>query len=125
MLDHREIILRSIEARIQQDGPHVAKPHPNRARQFMPFAALKGYHELAQERERVSEPKRIMTEERALELSAIISSLSKGDMISVTHYKKDHYTDTCGIVSEIDEVNRFFRVIKTQIPFSDIFSINK
>ena len=34
--------------------PHRAVPHPDRARQFMPFAALRGYHELVQEEERAA-----------------------------------------------------------------------
>lgn len=124
MLDPHEGILRSIETRVQQDGVHSARPHPDRARQFMPFAALKGYHELARERERVSEPKRLMTEERATELSVIISRLSKGDMISVTHYEDGHYADTCGVVTEINETTRSLRVVKKPIDFDTIFSID-
>ena len=42
---------------------HVSRRHPQmsrrqRAAQFMPFAALKGYYDLIRERERVAEPKR-------------------------------------------------------------------
>lgn len=48
----RDAILREIEQRMAENGPHVAQPNPKRARQFMPFAALKGYHEMAYERER-------------------------------------------------------------------------
>lgn len=48
---YREAKLRDIERRIRQDGPHVARPHPNRAKQFMPFAALKGYRRLLAEKE--------------------------------------------------------------------------
>lgn len=48
---YREAMLRDIEHRIRQDGPHVARPHPNRAKQFMPFAALKGYRQLLAEKE--------------------------------------------------------------------------
>lgn len=29
---------------------HVARPHPDRARQFLPFAALTGYYDLVRER---------------------------------------------------------------------------
>lgn len=34
----------------------IGKPHPDRARQFKPFAALKGYYELLEEREREACP---------------------------------------------------------------------
>ncbi|MBQ9955230.1 MAG: hypothetical protein IJO87_07350 [Eggerthellaceae bacterium] len=50
-LAFREALLRDIERRVAQSGPHVARAHPDRARQFMPFAALKGYHELAKSKE--------------------------------------------------------------------------
>lgn len=29
----------------------IGKPHPDRARQFKPFAALKGYYDMLEERE--------------------------------------------------------------------------
>lgn len=37
----RRSVLDDIARRVEQDGPHVARAHPDRARQFMPFAALK------------------------------------------------------------------------------------
>lgn len=41
----------------------------NRAAQFMPFAALTGYYELVRKQEITVEPKRELTEEKALALS--------------------------------------------------------
>lgn len=49
--EYRSIKLLELQRRIDADGPRKAQPHPNRARQFMPFAALKGYHELAHSKE--------------------------------------------------------------------------
>lgn len=121
--ERRENILRDIAARIKHDGDRVARPHAERARQFMPFAALKGYHELAHDRERVTEPKRVMTDEKANELSRTIASLSKGIMVSVEHYETDHYTITRGMVSQVDETFHNLRVIKKDIAFDTIFSI--
>ena len=40
------------------------RPRADRAQQFMPFAALKGYYDLIRERERVAEPKRELTDEQ-------------------------------------------------------------
>lgn len=54
-LEHQVAVLQAIEARIAADGVHVARPHDDRARQFMPFAALKGYEELVAQREEVPE----------------------------------------------------------------------
>lgn len=122
--ERKEAILRDILARVQQDGEYVARPHADRAVQFMPFAALKGYHELARECEHVPEPKRAMTEERAAELSQAIVCLSKGDMASVVHYEGDRYITTHGIVTEIDETFHTIRIVKKSIAFNDILSIS-
>lgn len=44
--ERREAVLSDIARRIREDGPHCAAHDPQRARQFMPFAALKGYDSL-------------------------------------------------------------------------------
>lgn len=48
---YRESVLRDVRERVRIDGEHVARSHPDRARQFMPFSALKGYHEMAAAKE--------------------------------------------------------------------------
>lgn len=53
--EYRSIKLLELERRIQADGSHQAQPNAQRARQFMPFAALKGYDELAHSKERWEE----------------------------------------------------------------------
>ena len=68
-LEYRARVLRDIAVRRGKDGPHAARAHADRARQFMPFAALKGYHELAHEQEFVRQPRQDMTDERARILS--------------------------------------------------------
>ena len=50
-VEYRRIKLNEINKRIAQQGPHIARPHADRARQFMPFAALKGYNELTHSKE--------------------------------------------------------------------------
>ena len=47
------------------------RPRANRAAQFMPFAALRGYYDLLRTKERVPEPRHELTEEEARELSAV------------------------------------------------------
>ena len=55
-----------------------------RAAQFMPFAALTGYYELVRKQEITVEPKRELTEEKALELSKKLEGLKRGDLVRVT-----------------------------------------
>lgn len=49
--EHREKTLAAIERNLRKNGIHAARPHDTRARQFMPFAALKGYSDMTQEEE--------------------------------------------------------------------------
>ena len=120
---YRESVLRDIERRIEADGPHEARPHPDRARQFMPFSALKGYHEMAASKELVPEPRREMTEERALALSQRMGTLKKGNLVRVIHYEGGAYVETVGAVSEVVEAYRMLRIVRKPIAFEDIWEI--
>lgn len=102
---------------------HRARPHPDRARQFMPFAALKGYYELARKQERVEQPRHRLTEEEARELDAQLGRLRKGLVARVTYYDVDAYVTACGAVARIDETFRTLRIVKTDIAFDDILRI--
>lgn len=123
--DRRIALLRDIEERVRQDGTHVARGHDDRARQFMPFAALKGYHDLVREQERIRVTPRDVTDEQAQALSCTLSRLSKGDTANITHYQDGEYLTTCGIVSEIDKTFRTIRVLKKTIPFDGIVTIDR
>ena len=50
--ERREAVLRGIVQRIVEDGPRHAVASPERGRQFIPFAALRGYDEMIEETER-------------------------------------------------------------------------
>ena len=67
------------------------RPRADRAQQFMPFAALKGYYDLIRERERVVESKRELTDEQALELSQRLAGLERREMASIVHYDGEAY----------------------------------
>lgn len=95
----------------------------DRAAQFMPFAALTGYYELARAQERTSEPRREITDEMAAELSRKILSIRRGDLVCVTYYKDDGYTDLVDIVEQVEEPLRQLKVKSARIPFDDIYEI--
>lgn len=120
---YRESKLREIEERVRREGPHVARAHANRARQFMPFAALKGYHEMAYAREATPEPRREVTAEQADALTHAIGGLSRGDVVRVTHYEDGAYVTTVGAVSEVVEAYRTIVIVRRRIAFDDIWSI--
>lgn len=47
--EHRDVVLAAIEQKLARQGGRSAQAHRNRARQFMPFAALKGYADMVQQ----------------------------------------------------------------------------
>lgn len=95
----------------------------DRAGQFMPFAALKGFYDLIREKERVVVPKHEIAEDKAQELSEKMKLVQKGMMIRVVYYSNGEYVSTEGMVSKIDLVSRKLTVVKTEIDLDDIWDI--
>ncbi|MDD2413930.1 MAG: YolD-like family protein [Eubacteriaceae bacterium] len=96
-----------------------------RARQFMPFSALKGFDQMVQEQERQTEPRRELSEESADALSRILTKLQKGAGVRVTYYRFDHYETVTGQVKNLDPVYRILRVGDCRIAIDDIFQIEE
>lgn len=92
----------------------------NRAAQFMPFAALRGYYELVRQQQRVREPRHELTDEEAEALSRTVSQLRRGQVVRVVHYNRDAYETLTGCVARIDLVSRELMVVKTPIRLDDI-----
>lgn len=66
----------------------------DRAKQFMPFDALKGFQEALREKERVRVPKRILSEEEREELNRELSRIGKMDMVEAEYFQ-DGETGIC------------------------------
>ena len=64
-----------------------------------------------------------ITEEQAVVLSNVISNLKKGEIVCITYYYQFGYVEKTGAVTQIDIVNRKLRIVKTYIPFDDIYQI--
>lgn len=102
----------------------MKQEHKGRAKQFMPFAALKGFEEAVSEAERLTEPRRELSETQAAELSEALSDIQKGDTVTVTHYLSDRYVTTHGRVAVFDTVFRFMKLGSFKICFDDIVEIS-
>lgn len=96
---------------------------PDRAMQFAPFAALKGYYETVRKQERITQPKKEIGDEAAELISNTLNNLRIGITVKVRYYDIDSYTTIEGIVTEINYPYRRIKVIKNSIPFDDIYSI--
>jgi hypothetical protein len=95
----------------------------SRAKQFLPFATLKGYYDEIRERKRIIEPRRDRTDEENNLLSYQMNQIKKGMMIKVIHYTKDAYETTEGLVTHIDLAFHTLTIVKTKISLDDIYVI--
>ena len=91
-----------------------------RAKQFMPFAALHGYNDAIKQKQFIPSKRVELTEEDAAILSKTVSEIKKGDVVKAVCYSTDRYLDIEGAVTEIDLTFRYIRVIKTKILFDDL-----
>lgn len=94
-----------------------------RAKQFMPFAALKGYQNVLREKEKITAPKAEFPEEYAQELDLKLRNIRKRDMVTVVYFHKGEYLEIRGMVSLVDRDSGILKVVNTDIPFEDIYDI--
>ncbi len=102
-------------------------PMSERAKQFMPFSPLKGLEEAIakKERETLKRSRAIVSPDLEELLNRMMQEINLGDQITITHYEKGIYINTCGEVEEININNRYFKIKDKNIMFSDVFDIVK
>lgn len=94
-----------------------------RAKQFMPFAALKGYAEALREQEEIYTERKERSEEYEERISFHLSQIRKHDMISVVYFQQGEYCQKRGRISGIDFQNRVLEIEGTTIHFKDLYKL--
>ena len=94
-----------------------------RAKQFMPFAALKGYEEALRAKEVIIVDKITLSPEKAEELDYKMHNVERGSIVSIIYYSDNNYIKKTGMVAKIDTTSRFIQIINTKIYFYDIYDI--
>ena len=95
----------------------------DRAKQFMPFAALKGYPEALRKKEKIVVPRIELSEEYKEELDWKLKQVRKNDIVTVVYYYKNEYLKMTGMVSRIDETARTLKIVNTKISFENLYDI--
>lgn len=95
----------------------------DRAKQFMPFAALKGYETALRAKERILVPKIELSEEMAEELDRKLRSIRKKDVVRVVYFEKGEYLKLTGMVSGIDKDAGVIKIVNKKIPFADLYDL--
>ena len=98
-------------------------PIEERAKQFMPFAALRGLPDALAQKEKVLVPKIELSPEMEEELDRQMHLLSKGKMASVVYFQKGEYIKITGLVARMDETSRLLQIVNTKIRFEDILQV--
>ena len=97
----------------------------DRAKQFMPFAALKGYPDALRRKEKIVVERQELSDEYKEELDYQLRKIQKNDMVTVVYYCKGEYLKVTGMVSRIDETARVLKIVNTRISFEDLYEISR
>lgn len=100
-------------------------PVSERAKQFSPFAALRGLEAALAEKEKVRQPRWELTDDQAAEINRILTERKPGDIVTVLYYNppEQEYLQLTGAVTKVDSYARFLQIAETRIPLADIFDI--
>jgi hypothetical protein len=95
----------------------------DRAKQFLPFDALKGFKEAIKEADFLKEEKKDLTEDQLISLNDNIKLIKKGMMVKAVFYNIDHYEEIFGLVSRLDLNLKYIMIVKTKIDFKNLYKI--
>ena len=96
-----------------------------RAKQFMPFDALKGLHEelRCREKKMLREEKRVLFEEEAEKLSSRLARLTVGNRVEAVFYENGYYLTISGKVDSINRQFGFLTVDGRRVYFVDLYRL--
>ena len=96
----------------------------SRAKQFLPFDALKGFSEALREKEIEYEEKKELSEESLVELNDKFNQIEIGRSVRLRFYRNGKYVEAFGRVTNIDYIRKKIQIDKEiNINTSDIISI--
>lgn len=95
-----------------------------RAKQFMPFAALRGFEALLAAVARPKEAWVELSEDQIDELNTVLQSVRCGEWVRIVYYNKQKYTELIGVVDMINEQLQILSVQGIVISFRHIKELN-
>ena len=97
----------------------------DRAKQFMPFAALKGFEEAIEKTKKPVFDRVILGEDAQAELDTALRALGLGDEVCITFYQDTEYISPSGRITGIDGINRLIFLSGRPIPIDDIAAVSR
>lgn len=102
---------------------HSRMKRSERAKQFAPFAALKGYEEAVKAQEQQFSPPLLLSESRKAEINRILCQAQAGDMVCLDYYHRGSYHSVCKPLLKIDQNRRVLLFEKLSVPIDTIKEI--
>lgn len=105
--------------------PKNKMPVSERAKQFLPFAAVKGLPEAMAAKEKIVVPKVELSPEQEDYLDEQMHKLERGKIATVVYYNKKgrEYLKVTGMVARMDVTSRVLQIVDTKISFDDIYDV--
>lgn len=95
----------------------------DRAKQFMPFDALKGFREAIREKEKEIEEKSVLEEDKSNDINNTLENLKVGSRIEITYYEEYHYITKIIDIKKLSFQSRKIILNNQIIYFDDIKDI--
>lgn len=95
----------------------------DRAKQFLPFDALKGLQEALREKEIEYEERKELSEESYEKLQEEFNKIELGSNVKIKYYKDRKYKNIVGAINNIDNVKKKVQINEVSINISDIIEI--
>ena len=105
--------------------PRVPMPASRRAKQFMPFDALRGLKEAIAAKEKRLEPRRELSGYMKEEINKSLSELHKGQQVTVVYYGQleQETLQITGSVVKVDPYWQTLQIDRITIDFAEIYEI--
>ena len=97
----------------------------DRAKQFMPFDALKGLQDALREKEIEYEQRKELTEDILTELQIEFNKIEVGSTVKIKYYKNKKYIDISGVITKIDYIKKKVQLDNSEsVNMCDIIKID-
>lgn len=100
-------------------------PPSRRAKQFVPFDALKGLKEAIAAKEKRPQPRKELTDYMIEAINDTLRELEKGQQVTVIYYGslEQEYLQITGAVVKVDPYWKLLQINNVMIDFSEIIEI--
>lgn len=95
-----------------------------RAKQFIPFAALKGYEEALRKQEQVKISSIELSEDSQILLDQKLRRLKKGDLLLARYYDDGEIHEISGLLSRIDVNLKYLQIVNTKIALEKLIALS-